>query len=191
MLRPAPKYRSPSVTGMTEIAAPRTSVTEATEATETGSTNPGVAVEDAVRRSLVLVDTWIGWDGAPRVSEDGDRVYTPVKAVRRIADHLTDHLAEVEAVLAGVETQSDAWHGSLVTLESDWARFTELDRDEARERLPRLARTFSLRLAAAGPDEWDRPRAGWTLREIADHLTGVLWYAEQVGDLSAAGDAGR
>jgi hypothetical protein len=188
MLRPAPKYRSPSVTGMTETAATRTSVIEATE---DGGTNPGVAVEDAVRRSLVLVDTWIGWDGAPRVSEDGDRVYTPVKAVRRIADHLTDHLAEVEAVLAGVETQSDAWHGSLVTLESDWARFTELDRDEARERLPRLARTFSLRLAAAGPDEWDRPRAGWTLREIADHLTGVLWYAEQVGDLSAAGDAGR
>jgi hypothetical protein len=146
--------------------------------------NPGDGVEEAVRRSLALVDTWIHWDGRPRVSEDGDRIYTPHKAVRRIADHLVDHLAEVEAVLAGVETQPDGWHGSLLTFESDWARFGEGDRDEAHQRLPRLARTFALRLAAAGPDEWDRPHDGWTLREIADHLTGVLWYAEQVGDLA-------
>jgi len=150
--------------------------------------NPGEAVEEAVRRSLALADTWIHWDGRPRVSEDGDRIYTPHKALRRIADHLIDHLAEVEAQLAGVATQPDAWHGSLLTFESDWARFTEGDRDEAHQRLPRLARTFALRLAAAGPDEWDRPRGeSWTLREIADHLTGVLWYAEQVGDLSAPG----
>jgi hypothetical protein len=94
--------------------------------------------------------------------------------VRPIADHLIDHLAEVEALLAGVETQSDEWHASLLTLESDWARFTEADRDEAHQRLTRLARTLALRLAAAGPAEWDRPRDGhWTLREIADHLTGV------------------
>jgi hypothetical protein len=147
--------------------------------------NPGTAVEDAVRRSLVLVDTWLHWDGDARVSEDGDRIYTPLKAVRRIADHLIDHLAEVEALLAGVSTQPDSWHASLLTFESDWARFTEADRDEAHQRLPRLARTFALRLAAAGSDEWDRPRDGhWTLREIADHLTGVLWYAEQVGDLT-------
>jgi len=146
--------------------------------------NPGAAVEDAVRRSLTLVDTWISWDGRPIVSEDGDRIYTPHKALRRIADHLVDHLAEIEAQLAGVETQPDGWHGSLLTLESDWARFTEGDRDEAHQRLPRLARTFALRLAAAGPDEWDRSRGeSWSLREIADHLTGVLWYAEQVGDL--------
>ena len=147
--------------------------------------NPGAVVEEAVRRSLDLMDTWIHWDGRPRVSEDGDRIYTPHKAVRRIADHLVDHLAEVEAQLAGVETQPDAWHGSLLTFESDWARFTEGDRDEARQRLPRLARTVALRLAAAGPDEWDRPRGdSWTLRAIADHLTGVLWYAQQVVDLS-------
>jgi hypothetical protein len=146
--------------------------------------NPGAAVEEAVRDCLALVDTWIHWDGRPLVSEDGDRIYTPHKAVRRIADHLVDHLAEVEALLAGVETQPDAWHGSLLTLDSDWARFTEGDRDEAYQRLPRLARTFALRLAAAGPDAWDAPRGEhWTLRGIADHLTGVRWYAEQVGDL--------
>ena len=150
---------------------------------------PGVVVEDAVARCLALVSTWLNWDGKPRLSDDGERIYTPHKAVRRIADHLIDHLAETEAVLAGVPTQPDQWHASDVTLDSDWARFTELDRDETSQRLSRLARTFALRLAAAGADEWDRPRDGsWTLREIAEHLTVVLWYAEQVGDLSGRGD---
>ena len=155
------------------------------EDVEDEDANPGVAVEAAVADSLRLVATWIGWDGSPRISKDGDRVYTPPKAVRRIADHLIDHLAEVEALLAGVPTQPDAWHASAVTTQADLAPFTELDRDEAGQRLPRLARTFALRLAAAGPDEWDRPRGdSWTLRQIAEHLTEVRWYAEQVGDLS-------
>jgi hypothetical protein len=149
------------------------------------TTNPGTAVATAVGDCLAHAATWLAWDGRPRVSEDGDRIYTPHKAVRRIADHLIDHLAEVEALLAGVPTQEDHWHASLVTLESDWARFTETDLEEARERLTRLARTFELRLAAAGPDAWDAARSpNWTLREIADHLTGVRWYAEQVGKLS-------
>lgn len=151
--------------------------------------NPGAAVEEAVTRCLDLVPTWLQWDGSPLVSDGGDRIYTPQKAVRRIGDHLTDHLAEVEALLASVPTQPDGWHGSDVTLEADWARFTELDRDEALQRLSRMARTFSLRLASAGPHEWDRPRGeNWTLREIAKHLTGVLWYAEQVGNLSRKRD---
>lgn len=146
--------------------------------------NPGTAVVAAVEECLRLARTWLGWDGLPRTSEDGDRVYTPHKAVRRIGDHLVDHLAEVEALLAGVPTQPDEWHASLVTLEADWARFTEADLVEAGQRLTRLARTFELRLAAAGPAAWDVSREpSWTLREIAEHLTGVRWYAEQVGDL--------
>jgi hypothetical protein len=146
--------------------------------------NPGAQVEQAVEQCVEIAGTWLAWDGMPCVSEDGDRVYTPHKAVRRIGDHIVDHLAEVEALLAGVETMPDEWHASLATFDSDWARFTEQDLDEARQRLRRLGRTFALRLAAAGPDEWDRPRApNWTLREIADHLTGVVWYAEQVGRL--------
>jgi hypothetical protein len=55
---------------------------------------------------------------------------------------------------------------------------------EAQQRLARLGRTFALRIAAAGPEEWDRPRTpNCTLREICDHLTRVVWYAEQVGRL--------
>ena len=147
--------------------------------------NPGTQVEDAVEHCLEVAATWLAWDGRPAVSEDGERIYTPHKAVRRIADHLVDHLAEVEALLAGVPTEPDRWHASLVTVEADWARFTELDLDEARQRLRRLGRTFALRLAAAGPEEWDAPRGeSWTLREIAGHLTGIRWYADQVGRLA-------
>jgi DNA-binding transcriptional MerR regulator len=146
--------------------------------------NPGAQVEQAVEHCLEVAATWLAWDGRPRVSEDGQRVYTPHKAVRRIADHLVDHLAEVEALLAGVPTEPDAWHASLVTLDSDWARFTELDLDEARQRLRRLGRTFALRLAAAGPSEWDARRdPNWSLREVAEHLSEVRWYADQVGRL--------
>jgi hypothetical protein len=146
--------------------------------------NPGIVVEQAVEQCLEIAQSWLAWDGRPYVSEDGDRIYTPHKAVRRIADHLIDHLAEVEALLAGVDTMPDAWQASLVTFESDWARFTEQDLVEAQQRLHRLGRTFALRIAAAGPDEWDRPRTpNWTLREICGHLTGVGWYAEQVGRL--------
>jgi hypothetical protein len=144
--------------------------------------NPGAHVEDAVEHCLEVAATWLAWDGRPAVSEDGDRIYTPHKAARRIADHLVDHLAEVEALLAGVPTEPDRWHGSLVTVDADWARFTELDLDETRQRLRRLGRTFALRLADAGPDEWDVSRGeNWTLRRIAEHLTELRWYADQVG----------
>lgn len=146
--------------------------------------NPATAVVRAVEESLSMAATWLHWDGFPRVSDDGDRIYTPHKAVRRIADHLVDHLAEVEALLAGVPTQPDEWHASLITTDSDWARFTEVDLVEAGQRLRRLARTLELRFAATGAAAWDLPRTpNWSLREIANHLAGVRWYAEQIGRL--------
>ena len=146
--------------------------------------NPALAVEAAVEHTLTLAQTWLGWDGRPVVSEDGDRIYTPHKAIRRTADHIVDHLAEIEALLAGVPTEPDQWHASLVTFESDWVRFTEVDLDEARQRLRRLGRTFMLRYAAAGPEEWDKPRGeNRTLRDTAIHLGETFWYADQIGDL--------
>lgn len=148
---------------------------------------PAASVVAAVERTLELARTWLGWDGRPRVAEGGGRLYTPHKVIRRTADHLIDHLAEVEALLAGVPTEPDGWRASTVTLAADWAPFTESDLNEAEQRLRRLARLLQLRLAAAGPDEWDVPRSpNWTLRQIAEHLA-VPWYAEQLGDLTAAG----
>jgi hypothetical protein len=145
--------------------------------------NPGSLVAAAATTCLDIAATWLGWDGRPLIT-DGDNLWTPHKALRRVADHLVDHLAEVEALLSGVPTIPDGWHGRLVTLDTDWARFTELDLSEARQRLSRLGRLYELRYAAAGPSAWDASRTpNWTLREIAAHVSDVTWYAEQVGRL--------
>src|SRR5437763_16445878 len=96
--------------------------------------SPADLIAAGVDRMLQLAATWLAWDGRPRVAEDGNRLYTPGKAVRRQADHLIDHLAEVEALLAGAPTEPDHWHASAVTLASDWAPFTEADLNEATER---------------------------------------------------------
>jgi hypothetical protein len=143
-------------------------------------TNPGALVTAAVARSLDLASTWLAWDGRPLIT---DGVWTPHKALRRITDHLIDHLSEVEALLAGAPTVPDGWHGRMVTLDADWARFTELDLAEARQRLTRLGQWYEVRYAAC-PAEWDTSRSpSWTLREIAVHVSGIAWYAEQVGRL--------
>ena len=91
----------------------------------------------------------------------------------------------MEALLAGAPAIPDTWHGRFVTLDSDWSRFTEADYDEACSRLGRLGRWYVLRYEAAGEAAWDEPRGGeWTLREIAEHVAGVRYYAEQVGSLT-------
>lgn len=148
--------------------------------------NPARLVADSVEECLSLARTWHAWDGRPIArSNDGmPNTWTPHKALRRIADHLLDHLHEVEALLAGAEPLPDEWHGRQVTLDADWARFTEPDYDEACSRLRRLARCYLLRYATAGEPSWDAPQGeAWTLRQIAEHVAGVRYYAEQVGSL--------
>ncbi|MBO0839262.1 MAG: hypothetical protein J2O49_00345 [Sciscionella sp.] len=146
--------------------------------------NPGEIVAAGVDRILALASTWLVWDGTPRLAEDKARIYTPHKAIRRHTHHLIDHLAEIEALLAGRPTRPDEFLGSFVTLASDWAPFTEVDLNEARQTLLRLGDAYVHRLATAGPEEWDKPRdPNWTLRQICEHV-GKGWYAAQVGDLS-------
>ena len=145
--------------------------------------DPAALIPDAVDEILQLAGTWLAWDGAPIVG-DGN-VWTPLKALRRITDHLLDHLAEIEAILAGQPTVPDSWHGRTVTLESDWARFTEGDLNEAGNRLRRYAELYRLRLGGLSGAELDLPRpAAWTVRQVAHHVAGVTYYARQVGDLS-------
>jgi hypothetical protein len=125
----------------------------------------------------------LNWDGT--LAHVDDRVYTPHKAIRRVADHLIDHLAEMEARLAGEEPQPDHWHASMVTTEADLAPFTQADLDEARSRLGRLARIWANRLDALTAEQLDHsPGEGWTFRELALHLKGSTYYADSVGDLS-------
>jgi hypothetical protein len=148
--------------------------------------NPAQLVVDGVEKCLDYAVTWHAWDGRPIAGtlEGRPNVWTPMKALRRITDHLIDHLHEVQALLAGAEPMPDTWHGRLVTLDADWARLTEPDFDEAQSRLRRLARTYLLTYEMAGPAQWDAPRdPAWSLREIADHVSGVSAYAEYVGRL--------
>jgi hypothetical protein len=144
--------------------------------------HPAEEVTDMVRRVLALAATWTDWDGVPRRVDD--RVYTPHKAIRRVADHLIDHLAEIEARLGGVEPLPDEWHASTSTTESDLAPFTGADLDEARSRLTRLALVLDVRLRALSDDELDhRTGDAWSPRQIATHLAESIYYADAVGDL--------
>jgi hypothetical protein len=134
-----------------------------------------------------LVETWPRWDGTPvvvPVEGEPPRTYTPHKAVRRVADHLLDHLAELEARLAGRGTEPDAWHGSMITTASDLAPFTEQDVDEARSRLRRLAQIWDVRLRSLSDEQLDAVEAGaWSLRQVAFHVAESGFYADSVGFL--------
>ncbi|MFE7188082.1 hypothetical protein [Kitasatospora sp. NPDC057541] len=163
-----------------EASAPEASAAEPGPATD--DRDPVGLVPAMVEHVLALAATWTGWDGRP-VTADG-RTYTPHKAIRRVTDHLLDHLAELEARLAGEPTQPDHWHASAVTTPADLAPFTPADLDEARSRLTRLARIWSARLAALDPDQLDRsPGTGWSFRRIAFHVAESAYYANAVGDL--------
>jgi hypothetical protein len=140
-------------------------------------------VPAAVREILDVAETWLGWDGAP-IRRDGN-AWTPHKALRRTADHLLDHLAEIQGRLAGHPTLPDFWHGRMVTLDADFARFTEVDLDEVTSRLTRLAACYQAVLHGRGAAILDaRPGEDvWTLREIVHHVSGVTAYADMVGRL--------
>ncbi|WP_203839162.1 hypothetical protein [Winogradskya humida] len=144
--------------------------------------DPAQVIEDAVAHALRLAETWTAWDREPIAVED--RIYTPHKAIRRIADHLVDHLAELEARVAGQTPLADHWHASAITTPADLAPFTSEDLDEARSRLTRLAQIWSVRLRALDDERLDRVEGdAWTLRQVAFHLEDTF-YADAVGDLS-------
>ena len=149
---------------------------------------PADAVTAMVNHVLALAETWPNWDGKPiEVPVEGEppRTYTPHKAVRRVTDHLLDHLAELEARLAGQPTEPDAWHGSMVTTPADLALFTSEDLDEARSRLRRLAQIWDVRLRGLSDQQLDGDAGdAWTLRQVAFHVTESVFYADSVGALS-------
>ncbi|MFF4822892.1 hypothetical protein ACFY20_07575 [Streptomyces sp. NPDC001312] len=139
---------------------------------ETVYETPAAAVTSMVDHVLELAATWTAWDGTP--ARVDDRVYTP-----------HNHLAELEARLAGEKPQPDCWHASAITTESDRAPFTPADLDETRSRLTRLARIWANRLDALTDEQLDHsPGEGWSFRELARHLAGSTYYADAVGDLS-------
>ena len=144
-----------------------------------GDSVPSRAVSDMVKRVLERAETWLLWDGKP-VSVDG-RVYTPHKAIRRVTDHLIDHLAQIDALMAGVSTLPDRWHASASTTLSDMAPFYREDLDEARSRLWRLSQMWELRLNALPSERRRAPNEGeWSVNEITRHVAESWDYAAAV-----------
>lgn len=150
--------------------------------------HPAEVVTTMVDHVLELAETWPRWDSNPievPVEGEAPRTYTPHKAVRRVADHLLDHLAELEARVAGLPTEPDEWHGSMVTTPADLAPFRGEDLDEARSRLRRLAQVWDVRLRALSDEQLDAAAGdAWTLRQVAFHVAESGFYADSVGDLS-------
>jgi hypothetical protein len=77
------------------------------------------------------------------------------------------------------ELVPDRWHGRAVTTDTDFARFTEVDLDEATSRLTRLAACYRARLTGLDEAALDGDGA-WTLREILEHVSEVTYYARMM-----------
>ena len=154
-----------------------------TKRPDTDERDVAALIPASVAEVLEMAETWLGWDGRP-VCRNGN-AWTPHKALRRVGDHLLDHLAEIECRLAGVATQPDQWHGRMITTDADFARFTEADLDEATSRLTRFAACYRARLGGLDAETLDvRPDdATWTIREVAHHVSHVTAYARMMGTL--------
>jgi hypothetical protein len=145
---------------------------------------PADAIDEMVAHVLALAETWTAWDGQPRRRED--RLYTPHKAIRRVADHIIDHLAQLEAHVAAVPSLPDPWHGSASTTPAVLAPFEPADLDEAKSRLKRLAAMWRIRLGAVPGDELDRVEGdAYTPREMAFCAVGSVFYADAVGPFAS------
>jgi hypothetical protein len=143
-----------------------------------GPATPAEVVRGSVAAALESMETWLGWDGRGRLYEG--TIWTPQKAARRIADHLVDHLAQVEAMVTGTASPIASWNGKSVTLESDWARFTELDLSEAKARIGRLAELFARRLEAMDGAQLGSAEDEWSVAMIAVHVANAMsYYAAQ------------
>jgi hypothetical protein len=137
---------------------------------------------------LEVAQTWTRWDGHPvevPVEGEAPRLYTPHKAIRRVADHMIDHLTEVQVRLAGRPTQPDRWHASAITTGADLALFTEEDLDEATSRLLRLDQLWEVTLGSLTDEQLDAQiGTGWTFRQIAFHLGDAsVFYADAIGPI--------
>ena len=137
-----------------------------------------------VEHVLRLAATWTRWDGRPRPIDD--RVYTPHKAIRRVADHMLDHIAQLEAHLTGTAPVA----GSVARLDDhDGSGPRPLRWSDASMKrgaaCPRLAQLWRLRLAQVPPEELDRAEGdAYTPREMAFCAVGSTYYADAIGELA-------
>jgi thioester reductase-like protein len=139
-------------------------------------------VPNMIATVLTMATTWTKWNGTP-VEIDG-RVMTPNKAIRRVADHTIDHLAEAQARINNHEPLIDRWHHSAKTTPADLALFTADDLNEATQRLTHLAQLWAITYEHLDDATLDAPiNKAMTLREIADHAAESIAYALAIGHL--------
>jgi hypothetical protein len=143
---------------------------------------PADAIDEMVAHVLAVAASWLDWNGEP--VEVGSRAYTPNKSIRRVADHMLDHLAQLEAYVAGRASLPDEWHASAATTPADLAPFTREDLDEATSRLERLAAMWRIRLEGLSEDELDRRSAdSYSPREMAFCAVESAYDADAIGPL--------
>jgi hypothetical protein len=151
--------------GCDEPGRPRRAI----ELRNPGRPEPDELVPQTTEDALALAESWIGWNSGAKMSLGS--AWTPHKVMRRITDHLIDHLCQIEARVSGDHPVPDPWRGRAITLDTDWAAFTEQDLDEATARIRRLAQLLAIRLRASR-DVWDAPAGEeWTIRAIAEHVS--------------------
>lgn len=162
-----------------------TSGTAPGSAPETDDRDPAGIVADMVDHVLALAGTWTAWDGRPVPADD--RVHTPHKAIRRVADHLVDHLAEMEARLVGRRRSRTTGTPRRPPPGRTSPRSPVPTSTRPAAALTRLARIWVNRLEALTPEQLDRsPGTGWTFRQLAFHVAESTYYADAVGDLAPA-----
>jgi hypothetical protein len=149
---------------------------------------PADAIDQMVAHVLEVATSWLDWNGEP--AHVDNRTYTPNKAIRRVGDHMLDHLAQFEAYVAGRPSLPDHWHASASTTPSDLAPFTREDLDEAKSRLERLAAMWRIRLEGLAEDDLDRSSGDeYTPREMAFCAVESGWYADAIGLLGKGAKA--
>ena len=140
------------------------------------------------RRHLV---GFAGHDPAKEVRAAlGNWAYTPRKALRRVLDHVLDHLNQIDQWLAwrrdGVTpTPTDGWAPSQVTLPEDRLALAATDLDAWLWRIDQATRLFIQRVASLSDDEldWQPPDGGWPLRRVAHHVArDEVFYATSLDD---------
>jgi hypothetical protein len=149
------------------------------------SLSPAEIVPLMIEEVLTLAESWLAWNG--EVVERDGREMTPLKAIRRVTDHVIDHLAEIQSRCTGHAPLPDNWHHSTYTTNADRAPFGPADLNEARERLLRLSQLWRITVEPIPPEMLDAAFPGqMTLRELAAHTAGSKVYANVLGVIDHA-----
>ena len=109
---------------------------------------------------------------------------TPRKVLRRVLDHLLDHLNQIDQWIAWqdhgiVPIPTDGWVPSAVTLDEDTLPLTEVDLSAWLWRIDLVNRLLTTRASQLTPAQWDwqPPDGGWNLRRVIHHVARGYGYA--------------